>query len=359
MGAGVSVHNCAGAEDMAVGVIGAGGMGARHADNLHEAIPRARVGGVTDADGSRAEAVAARCGGAVYRDPLELIDDDGIDALVIASPDETHAALALECVRRRKPVLCEKPLATNVEDARRIVAAETDLGERLIQVGFMRRYDPQHLAAADALAAGTVGRPVLFKGWHRTRRAAPGTTTEFVLFNTAVHDLDAVRWLLRQEIAEVYVRGVNTDRLLDGVLDLQLIELSTTGGCLATLEIYVTAGYGYEVGVELVGERGTVHIAPPQAPFVRHEQVRSQRLDGDWLSRFRDAYVAELTRWVRAVHDGVPPGPDAWDGYASAVAADACATSLRTGTPARVPDAWDGHGPPALYASGRPRNDRA
>ena len=335
-------------DEIAVGIIGVGGMGARHAQNLDGLTAGARVAAVTDADRTRAAAVAARYGSEVFGDPSNLIADPGVDAVLIASPDDTHAALTLECIRHRKPVLCEKPVATNVGDARLITEAESELGVALVQVGFMRRYDPQHRAVAAAVAEGAIGRPVLLKGWHRGQRTAPGASTEFILFNTAVHDLDAVRWLLRQEIAEVYVRGVNTDRSSGESLDLQVIQLSTAGGCLATLEIYVTAGYGYEVGVEVVGEHGTVHVAPPAAPFVRREGTRSQRLDAEWLSRFQAAYVAELAQWVRAVRDGVPAGPDAWDGYVSAVAADRCLASLRSGVPERVP----GTDRPALYAAG-------
>lgn len=332
-------------DDIAVGVIGVGGMGARHAENLHGLVTGARVAAVADADRTRAAAVAARYGATVLDDPSALVADDGVDAVVIAAPDETHAPLTLECIRRGKPVLCEKPLATNVGDARRIVEAESELGVKVVHVGFMRRYDPRHRAVAEAVAAGDVGRPVLLKGWHRGERTAPGTTSDFVLFNSAVHDLDSVRWLLRQEIAEVYVRGVNTDRSLGGTLDLQVIQLSTAEGCLATLEIYVTAGYGYEVGVEVVGERGTVQVAPPDAPFVRRERSRAQRLDGEWLSRFQAAYVAELTQWAGSVRDGAARGPNAWDGYVSAVAADACLASLRAGLPERVPNPVR----PALY----------
>ncbi len=133
--------------DMTIGVIGTGGMGTRHAVNLHQHVVGARVAAVYDLDPERAGAAAKAVGGArVVADPLELIGDPRVDAVVIASPDPTHAELAAACLMQRKPVLCEKPLATTSAVAREIVEKEVAIGRRLISVGFMRRFDPAHLA---------------------------------------------------------------------------------------------------------------------------------------------------------------------------------------------------------------------
>jgi myo-inositol 2-dehydrogenase / D-chiro-inositol 1-dehydrogenase len=159
---------------IAVGVVGAGGMGAAHAENLHARVKGVQVVAVMDADPARAEEVAARYGSAsVFGDAHEMIADDGVEAVVIASPDPTHAELTLECLRRKKPVLCEKPLATTAEDALEVVEAEVGVGRKSVEVGFMRRYDPQHLGVRDAVARGDVGRPVLLKGGTVTRRRFP------------------------------------------------------------------------------------------------------------------------------------------------------------------------------------------
>jgi myo-inositol 2-dehydrogenase / D-chiro-inositol 1-dehydrogenase len=147
-----------------------------------------------------------------------------------------------------------------------------------------------------------------------------------------------VRWLLGQEIEEVYVRGVNTESALgDDVWDLQLVQLSLSGGCLGTIEVYTTAKYGYEVGVELVGERGAVHIAPASSTVVYQERNRFQRIEGHWLDRFRTAYVTEMEQWIRSIADRRPSGPDAWDGYMGIIAAEGCVASLRSGLPQRLP----------------------
>lgn len=333
-------------ERIAVGVIGTGGMGGMHAENLHSGVPGAELVAVADVDAERAGRIAERCGGAVYEDGADLIRDENVEAVVIASPDATHAPLALECLKHEKPVLCEKPLADSAEAALEVVEAEVELGRRLVQVGFMRRYDPQHVAVKEALRSGAVGAPVLFKGWHRNADIQTGITSEWVVINATIHDIDSARWFVEEEIEEVYVRGMNTaPKLGEDVWDLQLIQFSTTGGRLGTIETNVVSGYGYEVGVEVVGERGTVQVPPPAGAVVRRDLAVSQRVEGGWLDRFHTAYMVEARRWIESLREGAPDGPDAWDGYASLVVADACIASLRSGAPQKVARLE----PPELY----------
>lgn len=335
-------------EQIAVGVVGTGGMGGMHAENLHTRVANARLAAVSDVDAERAGKIAERYGSAaVFTDGAEMIRDENVEAVVIASPDPTHAPLLLECLKVEKPVLCEKPLAHSAEAALAVVEAETGLGKKLVQVGFMRRYDPQHVAVKEAVDSGSVGAPVVFKGWHRNADLDPGIDSEWVVINATIHDIDSARWFIEEEIEEVYVRGMNTaPKLGEDVWDVQLIQFSTTGGRMGSIETNVVSGYGYEVGVEVVGEQGTVQTAPPSGAVVRRDRAASQRVEDDWLDRFHTAYVIEMQQWVESLRNGQPTGPDAWDGYASLVAADACIASLRSGSPQKVEKLEV----PALYA---------
>ena len=123
-----------------VGVIGTGVMGSEHARLLSRETPDAHLAGVFDADAARAQAAAADA--TVFPDPRSLIKSDRVGAVIIASPDGTHAELTLACLEAGKPVLCEKPLASSAADALRVVLAEAALKRKLIQVGYMRRFDP-------------------------------------------------------------------------------------------------------------------------------------------------------------------------------------------------------------------------
>ncbi len=331
---------------VSVGIIGAGGMGRRHAVNLHRLIGGARVAAVYDLDGERASQAAEQCGrAAVMADPIELIEDQSVDAILIASPDDTHAKLSLACLNAGKPVLCEKPLATRAEDAVKVLDAEMALGRKLISVGFMRRFDPQHLAVKNLAASGQIGRPLLFKGVHRNASVAFGISGETILINSAGHDFDSARWLLGQEVQDVYVRGLKSRPALHpDTRDLLFVEMSLTGNCLATAEVYVNAEYGYEVSAELVCQSGTAVTMQPDLALVRANAQRGFPVPGDWLSRFQDAYIAELLDWVDSIRMRQPfQGADAWDGYVTMMVTSACIQSLQSGdiVPIRLPEKPD------------------
>ncbi len=154
-----------------VGVIGTGVMGSEHARLLSREIPAAHLAGVFDADAARAQAAAA--GAAVFPDPRSLIASDRVGAVIVASPDATHAELALACLEAGKPVLCEKPLASSAAEALRVVQAEVALKRRLIQVGYMRRFDPGYQEMKRIKDEGGVGATMLLHNVHRNARA-PG-----------------------------------------------------------------------------------------------------------------------------------------------------------------------------------------
>lgn len=334
--------------DIAVGVIGAGGMGTRHAHNLHGVVPGARVAGIYDLDHDRARQVAAECGNATaFSDPVALINDPGVEAVVVVSPDPTHAAFVHECLRAGKPVLSEKPLATTLEDAESIVAAEQALGRRMISVGFMRRFDPQHVAVKHAVDTGQIGRAFLFKGVHRNAMILPNVTGPIVVTNSAIHDIDSTRWLLGQDVTEVWVRGVRThDSFGDETLDMLLFQMTLTNTCLATIECSVAVEYGYEVLAEVVGERGSAITCSPADAVVRASKAQSIVVPQSHLDRFQGAFVPEMVDWVRSLHTGKPfAGASAWDGYMATMVALRCVESLQSGVPVTVPTPDT----PALY----------
>lgn len=334
--------------NIAVGVIGTGEMGTRHAHNLHRLVPGASVAGTYDVDRDRAARVAAECGGATpFGDPHELIRDPSVDAVLIASTDSTHAAFVQACLDAGKPVMCEKPLAQTAGDALRLVQAEQALGRRLIAVGLMRRFDPQHLAVRRVVKAGGIGKGLMFKGTHRNARVPTHLPGQVLITNSAVHDIDSARWLLGEEITEVFVRGMRTRPHFSGeTVDMMLLQFRLTNGGLCTIEVTAAAGYGYEVSAEVVGEAGTVITAQPADAVIRLRGQIAADVDQIWLDRFRQAYVDELVGWTESVRAGTPfGGASAWDGYISQVVTDACIEALNTGLPVAVPTP----GMPDLY----------
>ena len=142
-----------------VGIIGVGVMGADHARIVARETAGAKLQVLADADEMRVHALAAELGAEkAFTDPMAVINDPSVDAVLIASPDNTHQALTLACLAARKPVLCEKPLAPTASECLAVVEAETALGRRLVQVGYMRRYDPGYADMKAACRSGDFGK---------------------------------------------------------------------------------------------------------------------------------------------------------------------------------------------------------
>ncbi len=320
-----------------IGVIGVGGMGARHAHNLATAVAGVRVAAVMDTDRARAEDVAAACGGAKsFADAHALIGDPDVDAVVIAAPDRFHAELALACLETEKPVLCEKPLATTVDDALAVIAAEAKLGRRLVQVGLMREYDPAHAALKQTIARGEIGQTVYMRGTHNNSRLEFSRTVEDVVVNSAVHDIHSIRWLFGADVERVFAQVVPADPNRPGTCRLLVVQMTMAGGGIATVEVNSESGYGYEVFVEAVGTEGSARTTSLTAPVVRSAGSAARAVEPDWLQRFDTAYVLEIQAWIRSVAEGTATGPSAWDGYAAMAVADACIRSVASGRPEGV-----------------------
>jgi myo-inositol 2-dehydrogenase/D-chiro-inositol 1-dehydrogenase len=320
-----------------IGIIGTGGMGGRHAVNLNDEVAAANVAAIMDVDAARASEVAAMCGGAaVYTDAEQLIAAAEVDAVLIAAPDRFHAELARACVAAGKPVLCEKPLATRGEDARAVVDAEVAGGKRLVQVGFMRQFDPAHIAVKQVSDSGSQGKALVFRSVHINPAKDLVRSIEELITNSAIHDIHSARWMMGEEIARVHTAHIPCSPSLPHSARYVMIQLHYRNGALGGIECNSEAGYGYEITASITGETGMVETSPLSSPIVRHSNASSQWVEEDWLQRFRVAYIDEAQAWVQSIIDGEATGPSAWDGYMSILVADASIESGKSGLPVAV-----------------------
>ncbi len=326
-----------------VGLIGTGLIGADHARNLARRVAGGTVATVYDVDAARAAALAAEVGARAVTSEEEVIAT--ADAVVIASPAHVHAATAVACIAAAKPTLCEKPLATAPEDAFAVVRAEVEHGARLVQVGFMRRFDPGYVAVRDTLVNGTIGPPVLAHMTHRNLDVPADFTDELLVRDSLVHEVDIARWLFDDEVAAVRVL-VSRSRPGD-LTDPLVLVLELTSGLLVIAEVSARSGFGYDVRCEVVGSSGTAEVTTPRVAQHTLAGARAEPIAQGWLERFGDTYRVELQAWIDAVASGRSTGASAWDGYAAAVIADAGVQALhRPGdrVPVTLPER------PALYA---------
>lgn len=334
-------------ELLGVAVLGAGHMGADHVRRIGETVGGARVVAVADPDAARAEAaVAGRAGVSVHREAQDALRAPGVDAVLVASPEAAHEEALLAAVAQRLPVLCEKPLTPDSAAALRVVEAETRIGRRLIQVGFMRRYDTEYAALKTLLDSGDLGRPLLLHCRHRNVSSPPHFTSSMLISSSVSHEIDAARWLLGQEITAVtVVRPTPSADAPQGLLDPQLVLFETSGGAVVDVEVFVNCGFGYEVRCEAVCERGGAQVGDAHTMVVRSPGRAHEDVAQDYLVRFADAYDREVRAWAAAARGGRVTGPSAWDGYAAAAVAEAGVTALDTGARVGVEMAER----PALY----------
>jgi myo-inositol 2-dehydrogenase / D-chiro-inositol 1-dehydrogenase len=316
-----------------VGVIGTGMIGQDHIRRLTSVLSGARVAAVTDVDLDRARAVADGVPGSVVHDTGQaLIDDPGVDAVVVTSWGPTHEEYVLAAIAAGKQVFCEKPLATTREACDRIVDAEVATGRRLVQVGFMRRFDPQYRAMKAVVTSGEIGAPLLMHAAHRNPSVPDFFTSDMTINDSTVHDIDVARWMFDDEIAAVTVlKGRVSRKAKAGFNDPLLVLLEMRSGVIVDVEAMVNAGFGYDIRGEVVCEDGTVELSESAGAVVKREGRYSGRVPENWKERFVGAFDLELQAWVDAVTAGGTTGPSAWDGYAATIACETGLAALRTG----------------------------
>ena len=189
---------------LAIGVIGTGAIGRDHAARITRTLAGGRVVAVSDIDPAAARATVETLGldARVFATGPELIAHPEVEAIVVTSWGATHEALVLAALAAGKPVFCEKPLATTAAGAMNVVRAETALGRRLVQVGFMRRYDTGYRALKAAVDDGAIGAPLVVHCAHRNVSAPDTATNAESITETFIHELDILRWLLADDYVE-------------------------------------------------------------------------------------------------------------------------------------------------------------
>ncbi len=330
---------------LGVGVIGVGMLGRQHATNLAHKIPNARLVAVADVRGEVARQIGDELGAAkIYTSAQELTADPNVEAVVIVSADDAHAEAMIAAAASKKAIFCEKPIATNLADADRAIAAVQAAGVSL-QIGFMRRYDPAYRAARAAVEAGKIGTPLLFKNAHRGADPAiggdgKGGPNPAVFSNTNIHDFDDARWILGDEVTEVFASGtrIAPPGSAEGA-DCTVTTLKFRGGAMGDIEAVIGEGYGYDVRTEIVGDRGAIFIGSPagtQVVVATVDGVSRPPMD-HWLHRYGETYLVELQDWVDRTLSGAPSPVTGADGRAALEIAVAAQRSFAEGRVIRLP----------------------
>jgi scyllo-inositol 2-dehydrogenase (NAD+) len=324
-----------GMRKLGIGVLGIGAMGKRHAENIRRLVPEARLVAVADVAAEQARQVAAELEIEHSFSNLEdMLERKDIDCVVIATPDKFHAQAIRTAAAARKQILSEKPLALSLPDAQAALDAVAKAGVHL-QIGFMRRYDPGYAVSMKRIEAGEIGEPVIFKSIGRDKDAPPISSYQsrlngMLFYNNSIHDFDLARWLMRDEVKEVHAYAtvaIRPEVAEYGDIVAGIVNLKYGRGAIGNVESYVQGVYGYDVRTEIVGSKGSILVGSLQQTSVTFLTPLggTQTLADHFLSRFDDAYVAEIQDFVHnMLHDRAPrvSGEDGLRALEIAVAAE-------------------------------------
>ena len=322
-----------------IGLLGAGRIGQIHGRNI-AAHPSAALAAVADAVPAAAQALSEETGARVLSIEA-LLEDPQIDAVVIATPTDTHADLVEAAARAGKAVFCEKPVDLDASRIQTCLETVAETGQPLM-IGFNRRFDPSFAALKARLDAGEIGKVEMVTILSRDPAPPPLSYIERsggLFRDMMIHDFDMARFLLGEELVEVFALGsclVDPAIGAAGDVDTAAVVLKTATGRVVQISNSRRATYGYDQRLEVHGEKGMLRAGNRQATTVEAATASGYRRDPAldfFLERYREAYLAELTAFIEGVAAKSTLTPSGTDGLRAQVLADAATLSWRSGKP--------------------------
>lgn len=328
-----------------LGIIGVGEIGTVHATNIARDIPEAELAAVADIRLEKARECARSLGVAKsYSRPEELLADRDIEAVLICTTPDSHAQILMAAAAARKHIFCEKPLGLEPVEAEKALAQAQAEGV-LLQVGFNRRFDASFRRIKAHIDAGMIGTP---HSVHIISRDPEPPGKEYyllsggILLDMTIHDFDMARYLIGDEVVEVYVAGstlIAPWLAEHGDADTFAAILKFSRGAVGIISNSCRAVFGYDQRVEVFGERGmasTTNPLPDATTVVNEQGQCTPPLLHFFTERYRASYVEELRAFVAAVANGTTPVVTGRDGLIGIQIATAARQSFRTGAPVRL-----------------------
>lgn len=331
-----------------IGIIGAGRIGKVHCESIGRYVKNAVVACVADPFMNEGTEQTLRALGAekVTKDYREILADKSVDAVLICSSTDTHAQISVEAIKAGKHVFCEKPVD---HDVKKILTVKEALqgGGVKYQVGFNRRFDHNFEAVKKAIDTGRIGHLDVLKICSRDP-AAPSAdyikVSGGIFLDMTIHDFDMVRYLSSDEVESVYaVGGVTVDKAIGeaGDIDTAVVTMKLKGGALAVIDNCRRAAYGYDQRAEAFGSLGQIAVANDAASTAVISDANGVTAEKPlyfFLERYMQAYVKEVSEFVRCIEEDSPVPVGIEDGLQAVVIGLAAKRSLQTGAPVRLDD---------------------
>ena len=327
-----------------IAVVGTGRMGSVHVRNIVRQIPDAELVAVCDIRLEVAQAVADECGiQHAVRDYHELLNDQEIEAILIASSTDTHAFIMKDVARAGKHIFCEKPLALELDKIDDALAAVKKAGVKL-QVGFNRRFDKSFQRVREIVASGEIGYPCILS---ITNRDPDFPAMEFlrvsggIFLDLAIHDFDMIRYQVG-EVQEIYAAGgvLIEPKLKEfGDIDTDVVVLKFSNGAVGTINNSRKAVYGYDQRLEVFCSNGTAianNEAETTAVKGNQDGFLSAKPPYFFMQRYAPCYVEEVRQFIECIRDDKPTPTTGADGRAAVVLGYAAWKSFRENRPVRI-----------------------
>ena len=328
-----------------VGLIGAGRIGRVHAEHLAYRIPEANLVAVSDIFVEAAEKLAADFQiPATYKDHRRIIEDKNIEAVVICSSTDTHSVMIEEVATAGKHIFCEKPIDHDLSKIDRALAVVEQAGVKL-QVGFNRRFDPNFRRVREIVAAGEIGDPHILRITSRDPGPPPIEYIKVsggIFLDMTIHDFDMARFLMGEEVAEIYATGgVMVDPQIGeaGDIDTAIITLRFKSGAIGTIDNSRKAVYGYDQRVEVFGSEGVARVSnntPHTAVVSNANGVHAPLPLFFFIERYTEAYVAEMKEFIECIQQDTTPPVTGIDGRIPVVMAYAAKMSFDENRPVKL-----------------------
>lgn len=328
-----------------IGLLGMGRIGRLHGDNITYFVKNAEI--VAAGDPMLNDAMktwAAELGiPKVYNDPMKVIQDPEVEAVFICTSTPAHAELSIAAAKAGKHIFCEKPVHTDLNEIRKILAEVEKAGVKF-QVGFVRRFDHNHKAVCDTVASGKLGAPCVVKVTSRDPADQPMeyiATSGGIHIDMTIHDFDMVRYLSGSEVTEVVAYGscANPEYAKYNDVDTTIIMLKFENGALGVIDNTRASKYGYDQRTEVQCVGGCVQVSNDlenTAMISSAEGVSSAKPTWFFLERYNDAFVAEEQAFADAVLSDTEVPVNGHDGLMPVAIAIAAKKSLDEGRPVKL-----------------------
>lgn len=330
--------------ELGICLIGCGRAGMIHARNFVNKVPGARMEAVADVQESAARAAAEELGITKWHtDYRAFLEDPKVDAVVVVSPTDLHCQIVKDCAAAGKHILCEKPMAMNVQECQDMIdACEANMVK--LQIGFMRRHDESFAEAKRLLDEGVIGDLVLIKS-HTRGPSKPRPwmydlkKSNGILAEVNSHDIDAVRWFAGSDVQKLYAIGGNyrnpevRDEYPD-YYDNVVVTGTLKSGAQFQIDGSAYAQYGYDSHVELVGTKGLLHVGRREANSVEVTTEVGRTTSAfvrSWMTLFLDAYLREDISFVEAILEDKEPSVTGYDGLMAVAIVEAGNRSILNG----------------------------